>query len=88
MPTYTFSEYDMGNSPIVPDQEGPVSFTTSTERGFMDMQKHTTVIPLNSGTEDRALGVVVDWKKKTMEFNGKTKPMAEVKRKTGGTLSL
>jgi hypothetical protein len=83
MTKFTFSEYDIGNSPIVPDQEGSISFTISTERSFMDQPKKTTLI--SSG--DNALGGVMDWKKKTLQVGGITKPLAEVKRKTGGVFS-
>lgn len=83
MPTFTFSDYDTGNSLIVPDQEGPPSFTIRTQRGFMDQLKHTTLTA--SGMD---LSGAIDWTKKTMEIKGVTKPYTEVKDKIGGTFSL
>jgi len=83
MPTFTFSNYDIGNSTIVPDQEGSLSFTIRTQRGFIDQPKQTTLTVAGvdiSGT--------IDWAKKTMEVKGVTKPFTEVKDKTGGTFSL
>ena len=79
MPTFTFSDYDTGNSLIVPDQEGPPSFTIRTQRGFMDQLKHTTLTA--SGMD---LSGAIDWTKKTMEIKGVTKPYTEVKDKIGG----
>ena len=67
---------------MVPAQAG-LSFTTRTEWGFMDMPKMTTLMPMNG-----SFGGAIDWKKKTMEVNGVAKPVAEVKRKLGGALSL
>jgi hypothetical protein len=86
MPTFTFSNYDIGNSPIVPDQEGSLSFTIHTERSFMDQVKRTTVTA--SGVEDRALNGAIDWTKKAIEVKGITKPFSEVKYKMGGAFSL
>jgi hypothetical protein len=87
MTIFTFSEYDIGNSPIVPDQEGSVSFTISTERGLMDQPKTTTLTP-SGDTENNALGGAIDWKKKTVQVGGVTKPFAEVKHTTGGVFSM
>jgi hypothetical protein len=86
--TFKLSEYDLGNTPIIPDppEASQVSFAFQTERSFMDMPKLTTLTMMSSGSE--TIVGVIDWKKKTMEIEGKTKPMAELKKKIGGTLSL
>jgi len=85
MPTFTFSDYDIGNNTIVPDQEGSLPFTIRAERSCMDRPKRTTVTA--SGMEEALCGAI-DWKKKTMEVKGVMKPFAEVKHKVGGALSL
>ena len=84
MPTFTFSDYDIGNSLIVPDQQGSTPFTIRMQRGFMDQPKRTTLTA--SGVESTLDGAI-DWKNKTMEINGVTKPFAEVKHKVGGALN-
>ncbi|KAF8152959.1 hypothetical protein B0H34DRAFT_86620 [Crassisporium funariophilum] len=87
MPSYNFQDYDVGNNTIVPDQECSLSFTIRTERGFMDQVKSTTVTA-SSKRGGEFLHGGIDWKKKTMEIQGVTKPLVEVKRKHGGTFSL
>jgi hypothetical protein len=84
MPAFTFSDYDIGNSLIVPDQQGSMSFTIRMQRGFMDQPKRTTLT--TSGMEGTLDGAI-DWKNKTMGINGVTKPFAEVKHKVGGALN-
>jgi len=85
MSTYVFSEYDIGNGNFVSDEKNAVSFTISTERGFMDMNKLTTLTASDEGPE---VTLTLDWKKKTMDIQGVTKPMADVRRKHGGVFSL
>jgi hypothetical protein len=86
MSTFTFSSYDIGNSPIVPNQEGSLSFAIHMQRGFLDQPKETTLTA--HGVEDNALNGAIDWTKKTIEVKGVVKPFGEVKHKVGGALSL
>ena len=81
MPSFTFSNYDVGNSAIVPDKEGPIFFTIRTRRSIFHEPIRTTVT--SSGTEDKDLAGAIDWKKKTIEVKGVTKLLMDVKRNVG-----
>jgi len=87
--TFTFSEYDFGNSSIVPESDHTaISFTMRTKRGIMDRPKLTTLSSSHSVDADLQVGGAIDWKKKTMEVTGMTRPLAEVRHRVGGTFSL
>ncbi|KAJ3505870.1 hypothetical protein NLJ89_g7186 [Agrocybe chaxingu] len=85
--TFNLSEYDLGNTPIVPDppDASPLSFTTATERSFTDAPKLTTLTTTSSDPETKPIVGVLDWKKKTMEINGRTRLVADLKSKTSGS---
>ncbi|KAF9462187.1 hypothetical protein BDZ94DRAFT_1322738 [Collybia nuda] len=83
---FTFTEYDLGNSPMVSTTEGSLSFSLNTERSFMDLNELTSLTVSDANGKDIP-GGSIDWKKKTIEVMGATKPWAEVKRKPGGLLS-
>ncbi|CAA7260636.1 unnamed protein product [Cyclocybe aegerita] len=85
--TFSLPDYDLGNMPIVPDppDASPLSFATATERSFTDAPKLTTLTMTSSDPDIKPIVGGLDWKKKTMEINGKIKPIAELKSKTSGS---
>lgn len=83
---FTLSEYDLGNSLLVPTEEGVLSFALNTEQDAFDRNKVTT-ITVSDADGKGAPGGTMDWKKKTIEIMGVTKPCADVKHKPGGILS-
>ena len=78
MPTFTFSEYDVGNTLLVPDDGGP-SLSISTTRGSFGQPKMTTIQVVVPGAEGTVLGGF-EWKNETVEIAGIRKPSAKVKR--------
>ena len=87
MPTFTFSEYDVGNTLLVPDDGGPSLAISTTRSNFTDQPQLTTIQVVVPGAEGTVLGAL-DWKNKTVEIAGVRKPKAEVKHKPGGAFSL
>lgn len=84
MLTFTVSKHGIGNSPIVPDQQGLLSFTIQTDRNIFQDCKQTSLTTSGPGEEPNALSGRIDWKNKMIGVNGVMKPFAEVKRKVGG----
>jgi len=90
-----------GSVKVVPLPEGPLphpTFATQTSRGFMDINKETTIGTLSSTTaaspsksekskaQERRMEnfVVVDWKKETVTYAGVTKTFKEAHKKPAG----
>jgi len=88
--TFTFSSDDFGNSSIVPEpgHAGSATFTIHTERGFLDLPILTTLTSSDSENTELKAGGAIDWSQETLEIIGTTKPLAEVKHRIGGYLSL
>jgi len=77
--------YDLGNTTYASDNQGPLSIKTVTERGFMDMNKLTTLTVINSSTGSSVNGTI-DWKKKTMVIgDGAPQPLDTIKKKPEGS---
>ena len=78
MPTFAFSEYDVGNTLLVPD-DGGLSLAITTTRGSFGQPKLTTIQVVVPGAEGTVLGGF-DWQNETVEIAGVRKPRAKVKR--------
>ncbi|KAF8212995.1 hypothetical protein K438DRAFT_1751404 [Mycena galopus ATCC 62051] len=99
--SFTFTNYDIQNSEVVPDSDAgslsdTVGFRVVTERSRMDSPKRTTLYRWNFSVADNAeqtegegLQVIgrIAWKEKTLEVNGVSKPFKDVRTKSGGTFS-
>lgn len=83
---FTSLEYDFGNTEFTPTEKDSFSFTLNTERGLANVKKITTLTVYDADGK-KIPGGTIDWKKKTIEIMGVTKPLAEAIRKSSGILN-
>lgn len=91
---YTFTNYDVQNSAVIPSDEksGTIGFHITTERSMIDAPKRTVFYKTGADGQlkegEQVIVGRIDFKEKKIEVGGVSKTFAEVKQKTGGTFSM
>ncbi|KAF9462184.1 hypothetical protein BDZ94DRAFT_1261719 [Collybia nuda] len=83
---FTLTEYDVGNCSLISKDKESLSFSYSTQRGFMSINRSST-ITFTDADGNRTDGATIDWLKRTIDIMGVMKAFSNIKINPSGMLN-